>query len=156
MAPNCPEYGVVFHAVALAGGVITTVNPTYTGRSAPPTRRLGRDASRDDPAFLETACRRDRGLGRQEVYVIGEADGAPVDRLAAASPLAEQVPVDLDDVVALPYSSGTTGLAKGVMLTHRNLVANMRADARPWCRSTRTTPSSRCCRSSTSTACRCS
>ena len=35
------------------------------------------------------------------------------------------MPVDLDDVVVLPYSSGTTGLSKGVMLTHRNLVANI-------------------------------
>ncbi len=39
---------------------------------------------------------------------------------------ASQVAVDVSqDVVALPYSSGTTGLAKGVMLTHRNLVANL-------------------------------
>jgi len=30
-----------------------------------------------------------------------------------------------EDVVALPYSSGTTGVPKGVMLTHRNLVANL-------------------------------
>jgi long-subunit acyl-CoA synthetase (AMP-forming) len=30
-----------------------------------------------------------------------------------------------NDLVALPYSSGTTGLTKGVMLTHHNLVANM-------------------------------
>ena len=30
MAPNCPKYAVIFHAVALAGGVLTTVNPTYT------------------------------------------------------------------------------------------------------------------------------
>ncbi|MBL6636283.1 MAG: AMP-binding protein, partial [Ilumatobacteraceae bacterium] len=29
MAPNLPEYAIVFHAVAVAGGVVTTVNPTY-------------------------------------------------------------------------------------------------------------------------------
>ena len=32
MSPNVPEYAVVFHAVALAGGIITTINPTYTPR----------------------------------------------------------------------------------------------------------------------------
>lgn len=40
-------------------------------------------------------------------------------------PLSEPVEVDGDDVVVLPYSSGTTGLSKGVMLTHHNLVANI-------------------------------
>jgi acyl-CoA synthetase (AMP-forming)/AMP-acid ligase II len=59
------------------------------------------------------------------VYVIGEADGYPSLASVTGEPLAEQVPVDLDDVVVLPYSSGTTGLSKGVMLTHRNLVSNI-------------------------------
>ena len=62
--------------------------------------------------------------------MIGEADGYTSIAALCGAPLAEQVPVDLDDVVVLPYSSGTTGLAKGVMLTHRNLVVEHRADAR--------------------------
>ena len=66
MAPNCAEYGVMFHAVALAGGVLTTVNPTYTaGRGAPPARRLRRDASGDDPDVPRHGHGRDRGLGGQ-------------------------------------------------------------------------------------------
>ena len=40
-------------------------------------------------------------------------------------PLDEQVPVSIETVVVLPYSSGTTGLSKGVMFSHRNLVANI-------------------------------
>ena len=46
-------------------------------------------------------------------------------------PLAAQVETDLaEDVVVLPYSSGTTGFPKGVMLTNRNLVANIEQLAR--------------------------
>src|SRR5215510_7853982 len=32
LSPNLPEYAVVFHGVAYAGGVVTTINPTYTER----------------------------------------------------------------------------------------------------------------------------
>src|SRR4029079_3918633 len=77
------------------------------------------------PMFLDTATAAIADSAVKEVYVIGDADGyTSFASLGTASPLAEQVPVDLDDGVVLPYSSGTTGLAKGVMLTHRNLVAN--------------------------------
>ena len=126
MAPNCPEYCVVFHGVALAGGVLTTVNPTYT-RGEVHHQLVDSGATRlvTVPAFLETATAATADSDVKEVYVIGQADGYASIASLAGEPLAEQVPVDLDDVVVLPYSSGTTGLAKGVMLTHRSLVANM-------------------------------
>ena len=126
MAPNCPEYGVIFHAVALAGGVVTTVNPTYTSGEVH-HQLVDSGATRlvTIPAFLETATAAIADSAVKEVYVIGEAEGYTSTASLRSAPLAEQVPVDLDDVVVLPYSSGTTGLAKGVMLTHRNLVANI-------------------------------
>jgi 4-coumarate--CoA ligase len=126
MAPNCPEYGVVFHAVALAGGVLTTVNPTYTAGEVH-HQLVDSGATRlvTIPMFLETATAAIVGSAVTEVYVIGDADGYVSIASLAGAPLAEQVPVGLDDVVVVPYSSGTTGLSKGVMLTHRNLVSNI-------------------------------
>ena len=59
--------------------------------------------------------------------MLGEAEGAsPFASLLAAGDTPPAVDIDpANDLVALPYSSGTTGISKGVMLTHRNLVANL-------------------------------
>ena len=127
MAPNIPEYGVVFHGVAMAGGVVTTINPTYTAGEVH-HQLVDSGATRlvTIPMFLETATEAMDGTAVKELFVLGGAEGHRVASTScSASPLDEQVPVDLDDVVVLPYSSGTTGLSKGVMLTHRNLVANI-------------------------------
>jgi acyl-CoA synthetase (AMP-forming)/AMP-acid ligase II len=126
MAPNCPEYGITFHAVALGGGAVTTVNPTYTAGEVH-HQLVDSGATRlvTIPMFLDTVTAAIVESAVEEVYVIGDADGyRSIGDLTGAA-LAEQVPVDLDDVIVLPYSSGTTGLAKGVMLTHRNLVSNV-------------------------------
>ena len=57
--------------------------------------------------------------------MVGEADGATSLSALMGDPIG-QVPVDVhEDVMVLPYSSGTTGLPKGVMLTHHNLVSNI-------------------------------
>jgi acyl-CoA synthetase (AMP-forming)/AMP-acid ligase II len=127
MAPNLPEYAVVFHGVAMAAGVITTINPTYTEREV--HHQLVDAGARilvTVPAFLATARAAAADTAVTEIYLLGEAvDGTPsVDELSGPR-LAEQVPVDPESVIVLPYSSGTTGLSKGVMLSHRNLVANI-------------------------------
>jgi acyl-CoA synthetase (AMP-forming)/AMP-acid ligase II len=126
MAPNLPEYAVVFHGVAMAGGVVTTINPTYTEREVHhQLEDAGASLLVTIPLFLETARAAAEGTGVTEIYVLGEAEGArPFSELLGA-PLAEQVPVDPHDLVVLPYSSGTTGLSKGVVLCHHNLVANI-------------------------------
>ncbi len=125
MALNSPEYAVVFHGVAMAGGVVTTLNPTYTDREV--HHQLvdsGASILVTIAPFLATALAGAVGTAVRETFTFGESDAASVMSLRG-EPLADHVPCDLDDVVVLPYSSGTTGVAKGVMLTHRNLVSNL-------------------------------
>ncbi|MBI1378370.1 MAG: AMP-binding protein [Frankiales bacterium] len=126
MSPNIPEYAVVFHGVAMSGGAITTINPTYT--EAEVHKQLvdsGASLLVTIPMFLETARAAAAGTAVTEVFVLGEAEGATPVTALFGPPAQAQVPVEPDTVVCLPYSSGTTGISKGVMLTHRNLVANV-------------------------------
>jgi len=126
MSPNIPEYAVVFHGIAMAGGIVTTVNPTYTEYEL---RKQLEDSGATllitIPMFLDVARAGAEGTGVRELVVIGDAEGATPLSSLFGEPLADAVPVSPDTVVALPYSSGTTGISKGVMLTHRNLIANV-------------------------------
>ena len=95
--PNMPEYALVFNAVASVGGINTTVNPLYTAAE------LAKQLNDANAKLLVT-----------------------VSELTSSGASAPAVEIDpKNDLGVLPYSSGTTGLPKGVMLTHHNLVANL-------------------------------
>lgn len=129
LSPNVPEYAIIFHAVASVGGINTPVNPLYTeDEVAHQLKDAGARFLVTVPSCIEKARDAARKAGIEELFVFGEAEGAtPFTSLFASHRQAPRVKINpKEDLVALPYSSGTTGLPKGVMLTHHNLVSNIR------------------------------
>jgi acyl-CoA synthetase (AMP-forming)/AMP-acid ligase II len=128
LSPNIPEYGIAFHAVASLGGISTTINPLYTAEEvAFQLKDSGAKYLATIPEFLEKASEAANEANIGELFVFGEGKGAtPFSSLLESEGEPPHVQINpREDLVALPYSSGTTGLPKGVMLTHHNLVSNL-------------------------------
>jgi acyl-CoA synthetase (AMP-forming)/AMP-acid ligase II len=126
-SPNSIEYAVALLAIASFGGIATTINHLSTAEEL--TRQLadaGATRLLTTSELLNTALLASAETGIHEVFVTGEADGAiPFAALRCLdNAMIESQMCGPDDVVLLPYSSGTTGMPKGVMITHGNLVAN--------------------------------
>jgi PAS domain S-box-containing protein len=127
-SPNLPEYAVAAYAAGLAGGVVTTINPLYNAiELAHQLRDSGARVLVSAPQFARTAADAARSAAVPHVFAFGQAPGAePFASLAQDGRELERVKVDpAEDVAALLYSGATTGLPKGVMLTHLNLVAGL-------------------------------
>lgn len=129
--PNLPEYALPFLAVSMLGGINTTLNSLYTPDEAKyQLNDTGAQYLVTIPQFMDRALPAVQGTSVKEIFVLGEAEGAtPFASLMQSDTRSTQLPpVEIDpvnDLVVLPYSSGTSGRPKGVMLTHRNLIAQL-------------------------------
>lgn len=128
VAPNIPEYAIAFMGPTLLGALSSTVNPIATAEEI--AKQFADSKAKmivTIPLFLDK-CREAAALcGNPELVVLGEAEGAtPFASLIRPELPVPEVEINVrEDLAVLPYSSGTSGVPKGVMLTHHNLVANL-------------------------------
>lgn len=125
---NSPEFVLAFLGASFRGAVATTANPFYT------PAEIHKQAAASGAGLIVTESahvEKVRAFAEERGITIVCVDGPPEgchhfsDLLQSSESDLPDVKINPDDAVALPYSSGTTGLPKGVMLTHRGLITSV-------------------------------
>ncbi|MFJ8310889.1 MULTISPECIES: 4-coumarate--CoA ligase family protein [unclassified Streptomyces] len=129
-SPNSVLYPTVFYGATRAGAAVTTVHPLCTAEEF--AQQIADSSARwivTVSPLLETARRAAELVGCiEEILVCDRAEGhrSIVHDLLATEAAEPAVTIDpAEDIAVLPYSSGTTGVPKGVMLSHRNIATNL-------------------------------
>ncbi|XP_060204078.1 4-coumarate--CoA ligase 2 [Lycium barbarum] len=131
---NCAEFVFTFLAASMIGAVITTANPFYTKAEAfkqlkASNAKLIVTESQYVDKFRESG---DNDPKIEEDFSVVTIDDPPENCLhfsvlseADEEDMPKGVVIQPDDPVVLPFSSGTTGLPKGVILTHKSLITGV-------------------------------
>lgn len=130
LCPNSAAFAVAFHGSLRLGAVLTTINSLYTaGEIASQLKDAGATWLITISALLPQAkaAAEEVGIPDEQLIVLDGAEGhLGLQDLLSLNATPPEVNFDpATHLAVLPYSSGTTGTPKGVMLTHRNLVANV-------------------------------
>jgi long-chain acyl-CoA synthetase len=140
MLPNCPQYVIAYYGTLRAGAVVAQINPLYTPREL---EHLLQDSGAETIVVADVlypVVQAIKNVPLKHVLVAtlkGDVPlGAEAQRfeplLAQTTAAPPDVSIDpREDVAALQYTGGTTGVSKAVMLTHFNLLANVQ-QARAW------------------------
>jgi acyl-CoA synthetase (AMP-forming)/AMP-acid ligase II len=125
--PNCIDFALAWYGALRAGAWVVPINPLYTPEEM-------KTQARDSGArYAVTVPERAAALDAVADHVF-VTDGSWNEILACDAP-PPGVCLSPDDIAVMPYSSGTTGKPKGVILTHRNILANIRQlEAIDWIR----------------------
>lgn len=153
LLPNCPQFIIAYYGLLKAGAVVLPLNPLYTDHElSHHFSDSGADTVITIPLFLSKVAQLRGQTGLQRIICTRLADFLPFPlnlaqglqemRLMGKAKLAEVIafkslidtpltadfrpePVNPDDMAVLIYSGGTTGVGKGIMLSHYNCVANV-------------------------------
>nr|AOX49215.1 4-coumarate:CoA ligase [Acacia koa] len=124
LLPNSPEFVFSFLGASLRGAMTTAANPFFTAAE------VAKQAKASKAKLIVTQSNffeKVKDIDVKLIFVDSPPDGhSHFSELSQADEKdVPEVKIKPDDAVALPYSSGTTGLPKGVMLTHKGLVTSI-------------------------------
>jgi acyl-CoA synthetase (AMP-forming)/AMP-acid ligase II len=119
ICPNLPEVALAYHGVIAAGAVAMMVNPLSTPGELAKYFAVGKPSLVVTLAMFVEAIRA-AAPGLAVITIDGTPGLGALLGMSATPPAVDVAP---DALAVMPYSSGTTGFPKGVMLTQRNIIA---------------------------------